>query len=120
MKLKSPTDQPMQVGLLSGHCISVPPEGRDVPQMFIAEALKCGCLPEGVSAEEAKGKAPDPQGADRTGLISAAVKKMLEDGCSLTGAGLPHIKEVSKAAGFTVSAVELTEVWRKLEEEAAK
>ncbi len=118
MNLKAPHGKAVQVHLESGHCLVVPPEGRDVPQMFVAEAMRHGCLPVELSAADVASNRQENQEKSKTELIENAVKAMLEEGCPLTNAGLPNLKELSKRVGFTVTAVELGEVWAKLEAEA--
>ena len=118
MKLKSPGDEPVQVALLSSHCLVVYPEGPEVPPMFRKEAFKQGCIPVGVGGDEVSGPPEQEPNKGRMEMIKDTVKKMLEADCKLTGAGLPNLKELSKETGFPVTAVELGEVWKELEEEA--
>lgn len=35
----------VHVALLSGHALVVPPEGREIPDEFVAEAMNAGCVP---------------------------------------------------------------------------
>ena len=122
MKLKSPTDEPVQVALLSGHIIRIPPEGREVPQRFLQDAFKAGCLPVSVDAssvqEEDAGN-DEGSGKTRGEIITGAIKTLLESGAEMTAAGLPNLKELSKVAGFTVERNEMVDAWNAVQEEAA-
>ena len=117
MILKSQTKEPVQVALLSGHCMVVGPDGVEVPPMFVAEAFKSGCIPVDVAPEEVKSTLVEKTGKDKMELIFDGIKKMLEADCVLTGAGMPNRKELSAIVGFHVTAEELTSAWNLLEAE---
>lgn len=122
MKLKSPTAEPVQVALLSGHIIRIPHEGREVPQRFLQDAFKAGCLPVGVDIEDVAGSVAgqdESAGKTRGGIIRDAIKAMLEAGAEMTAAGLPNLKELSKVAGFTVERNEMVDAWNAVQEEAS-
>lgn len=118
MKLKSLGDKTTQVALLSGHCIVVPPEGRDVPQMFVSEALRCGCVPMGIEEDDVKPAGNVPEGKEKGQIIVDGIKAMLEADCNLTGAGLPNLKDLAKQVGFTVSREEMVAAWDVIQKEA--
>jgi hypothetical protein len=117
MILKSQTEQPVQVALLSGHCMVVGPEGIEIPAMFLSEAFKMGCIPVDVDPEVVKAAPPKPASKEKLELITDGVKKMLEADCVLTGAGMPNRKELSTLVGFPVTAEDLTAAWTILEAE---
>lgn len=119
MRLKSPTEKPIHVALLSGHAITIGPEGRDVPVMFRREAFANGALPEGVDEADLDRDVPDA-GPDRNERLKAVIKEMLESGDedALTGAGIPNRRKVSALAGWSVSVKELTAAWHEIEAEA--
>jgi len=117
MKLKSPTDTPVQVALLSGHAISIGPEGRDVPRFFLRDALIAGAVMCDGHSSVIEAPCEEDEG-ERMARIRETIKTMLEDGCELTRAGLPNRNDLSRLAGFYVSADELAEAWRELEAEA--
>ena len=122
MKLKSPTDEPVQVALLSGHIIRIPHEGREVPQRFLQDAFKAGCLPVSVDTGAIQGGADvggESSGKTRGEIIIGAIKTLLESGAEMTAAGLPNLKELSKVAGFTVERNEMVDAWNAVQEEAA-
>jgi len=116
MQLKSSTGKPVQVALLSSHTIVVPPEGCEVPKMFLQEAFKMGCVPIEVDIEEVKDDGA-LTGARKISVIVETIKKMLNDGCKLSGTGLPNLKEVSAATGFHVTKIEVAEAWNIIEAE---
>lgn len=118
MKLKARGDKPVQVCLLSGHCIMVPPEGREVAQMFLDEAFRQGCIPVEIAAEDMTAKETGTQGVGRDEIIANGIKEMLERGDELTGAGLPNLKTLSKDVGFAVEREEMVAIFNRLSEEA--
>lgn len=122
MRLKSPTEKPVHIALLSGHAITIGPEARDVPVMFRRDALAKGCLPEGVSAAELNAVEQAPTEKDKPALLDAAIKTMLEGNNQddFTGAGLPNRKKISAIVGWNVTAEDLTAAWQKVEAEAAE
>ena len=119
MFLKSPTENHVHVPLLSGHCIVIGPEGRDVPAMFRAEALKKGCLPAGVEQDDLKSDQQEP-GKDLREHLKEVLLKMMISGCPLTGAGRPVLKDVSKEAGFNVIATDVADIWPEVQAELDK
>jgi len=122
MKLKSPKNKTVKVGLLSGHVINIPPEGREVPKRFLQAAFQAGCLPIEVDAEEVEKSASelDPGKAkERQGIIIDAIKRMLEDGEEMAAStGMPNLRDLSKLAGFTVHRNEMVDAWSILQDEA--
>jgi len=114
MRLKSPTDTPVSVALLNGHAMLVGPEGRDVTPMFMKQALINGCIPAELEAEDMKQDAADPTEKDRGMLLRDVLREMRDAGVPLTGAGMPNRNAVSAAAGWNVSAVELTDSWNSI------
>jgi len=119
MFLKSLNGKDIQVALLSGHCTIVGPEGCEVAPMFVAEAMRMGCVTADVMADDIPKELPVVPDAGRVGRVAEAVRAMLEDGCELTGTGMPHLKEVQKNVGFMATKEELVAAWGVLEAEAA-
>lgn len=117
MFLKSRTTEPVQVALLSGHCILVPPEGRQVPRMFLDEAFRCGCIPVQVQADVLGGQGPQ-EDADRSDLIKNAMKAMIERGEPMTQQGLPNLKTLATEVGFVVTKEECVNLFAELVAEA--
>ena len=115
MRLKSPTETPISVALLSGHGISIGPEGRDVPAEFRKEAFIKGAIPD--TGEAIEKAVPAATGKTHAELLVAGVKKYFEDGGEMTGAGLPNRNLLSKQVGFPVSAVDLEAAIKTIEAE---
>jgi hypothetical protein len=119
MALKSRTKEAVQVALLSGHCIVIGPEGRDVPPMFLDEAFREGCIPVGVVVPDSKLKS-EPSGAERNDLIKNGIKQYLEKGETLTNSGLPRLPILSGIVGFTVTKEENATLFNELQLEASR
>ncbi|NMG64368.1 hypothetical protein GPA19_05335 [Azoarcus indigens] len=118
MKLKSPTDEPIHVALLSGHAITIGPEARDVPVQFRRDALAKGAIPEGVTAADLDAEDAPPTDSTKQALIVAAIKMLIEtDEDALTDAGLPNRKKLAAVAGFPISAEDLIAAWQIVEAE---
>lgn len=117
MKLKSPKETHIQVALLSGHCLVVPPEGREIPQMFVQEAFKQGCVPMETDVEEFNRAVNETQAKSKKEIVTAAVKQMLEEGDKLTGTGMPNLLALSRLVGMQVTKEELVEIMQELEKE---
>jgi hypothetical protein len=83
--------------------------------MFVAEAMKVGCVTADVKAEDLPAPEQAPIDEGRVGQIVEAVKVMLEENCELTGTGMPHLKEVWKKVGFQATKEELVAAWTILE-----
>ena len=76
MKFHSPTGQPMQISLVSGHTIVITPEGNEVPAMFRREAIARGAVAE---VEGDAGSAPAPKAQfDRGQIVADALNAMLD------------------------------------------
>lgn len=116
MKLKSPTEEPIHVALLSGHAIVIGPEGRDTPKEFIRDAMIKGALPAEMSVSDIDTEAGGP---DRMQSIVSGIKTMLESAPDkFTAEGLPNRKTLAQIVGFQVSAEEAAAAMKLLEAEA--
>lgn len=132
-----------RVALLSSHVIMIPPEGRDVPEMFVKAA---GDVATAMSEDEiaavqkpkgdtGAGKAePDPplpsllskgdQSVEEPGgkieRIKAAIKAALEagDDSIMTSSGVPDARKLDRLVGEPVSAAERNQAWEELKVEA--
>lgn len=115
MKLRSPTDEPLHIGLTSGHTlvIAADDEGTEVPLMFRREALSRGAVPPGEQID------PDPvqnTAINRTELIRAALDGMLDGGAEddFTADGKPNLRKLGARVGFTVSREEVDAIWAEV------
>lgn len=117
MKFRSPTDQPLQIGLTSGHTVVITPEGNDVAAMFRREAIARGAVPVGIpGAEEtlaALNGTADAPAADRPQAIQAALQAMLDGGeeGDFTGEGKPNLVKLKSRLGFAVTREEVDAAW---------
>lgn len=69
MLLKSPTDAPIHVALLSGHSIVIGPEPREAHERFIAPAIAAGAVaveepPKRTRRPKADTDSPSPELTD--------------------------------------------------------
>lgn len=112
MKLHSPTAEPVQIALTSGHTSVVTAEGVDLPQMFHMEAIARGCLPEGVSRDQTE----EAKSFERKKHIAAAMEAMA-DGNSpedFTKDGKPDLNRLSARVGFKVTRSEADFIWEEI------
>lgn len=115
MKFKTPTDQPVTIALLTGHTITIQPDGStDVPAMFRKAAVSAECEPLGMDVTEVN---PGTQ-ATNADLLKAAIEKMVEkdDETDFTGAGKPDAAKLSALVGFNVTAKERDAAWKPFQD----
>lgn len=115
MRLKSPTSQSIAVSLLSGHAIQIPPDGVDVPEMFIQAAFSRGA----VLAEDEAPTGEQPIGTERLAQLVVGIKTMLtEFPDDFTADGLPNRKKLAKLVGNSVTADEVEVAFAHVQHEA--
>ena len=126
MKFRAPTDQPIHLALTSGHTAIVTQEPVELHAMFAKEAISRGCLPGGLSDEEAMliatgGLSKDP-GFVRLDKLIEGLNTMLDsaDDSMFTQDGRPRVDAVSKVVGFTVSREEVATAWEKVSADLKK
>lgn len=127
------------VALLTGHAITIPPEGRFVPEMFLTAAAR---VARQMTAEEIAAVAPtDPQpeeqkpedpkqqgiaaakdpalegGIEKIERLKAVIRNALESGDTsfMTAAGIPDARKLDKLLGEPVSAAERNQAWSELQ-----
>lgn len=132
MKMRSIDGSVVSVALLTGHAISIGPEAREIPPLFISEAVKTGRVTMVESGDEsdiakqemvaAKSAAGDSRGQDPIKIeqIKTAIKKALEAGDEsfLTAANIPDARKLDSMTGMKVSAAERDQAWAELQAEA--
>ena len=108
MKFRSPTSEPIHVALLSGHTCLITPEGTEVEQRFLKEAVVRGAIPVGTSVEES-----EEPGKSRADLILDAIMRMAERGnvADFTADGRPDVRALREAVGFQVDKGERDAMW---------
>ncbi len=116
MKFKAPGDEPISIGLTSGHTLVITPDGTEVPPKFRREAIARDCKPVGVSTEENVSLDPEK---DRAALIRAAIEKLLDgdDEGNFDADDKPNVRKLSAAAGFDISKGERNKAWTAYEAE---
>lgn len=121
MQFKSPTDTPIQVALLSGHCAVVGPEWRDLPPNLHPEAFRLGCISDNMSQTDIESRViqhtPQATNAEKLAVI---IHEMIAENkpANFTGAGLPHMKTLSAKAGWTVNREDMMQAMRIIEGES--
>lgn len=117
LKFKSPTSEPVHIGLTSGHMATVGPEGKVLPQIFQNEAIACGCIPiiGGEVIQSAQESEPSPA-YDRRAVILDAMETLVARAAQgdFLGDGRPDVRALSKIAGFQVSSEERDSLWKAL------
>ena len=114
MLLKSPTETPICAMLSSGAGMRIGPEGREVDAEFVKAAMVAGAIPAQMTTEDMNPPDAAPTERDRPSLLRDALVKLRAEGSPLRGNGMPHRTTVSAAAGWNVSAEELTTAWNAL------
>lgn len=116
MNFRSPTEEPIYVGLTSGHTAVVGPTAAPLDQMFRREAIALGCLPDGVEVVTEDNK----PSFDRKKIISEAMVAMLDGSNAedFTQAGKPNLTRLNSRVGFTVPRDEADAIWDELSAKA--
>lgn len=104
MKFRSPSEEPIHVGLLTGHTALITPEGVELHPMFHKEASARGAI----AFDEGPASAVVESTVDRQAAIAAVIKAMLDgsDADDFTADGKPNLTKVKARAGFTVTREE--------------
>ncbi len=118
MKFRSPTGEPMSIGLTSGHTCVIPPatdeapEGIEIEPRFHRLAIAEGAIPAGVANLPVEtSSAPT-----RSGVIDAALEKMVDgnEASDFKRDGTPDVTAVTRRCGFKVSREEVDAAWAKI------
>ena len=78
MKFYSPSDEPLQIGLTSGHMAVIPSDGVELDPMFHREAVANGAIPETLLGVEGLAGKSDGGGMVRESEIKLAITAMLD------------------------------------------
>ena len=116
MKLRAPSDEPVHVGLTTGHTLLISSEGTEVDAMFVRAALKAGAMPMG----DAPQWETQQQAEVRLGDIHDALEGSMRGiQPSLLGSdGKPDMRKLITKLGFNVHQSEVNAVWKGLQEAA--
>lgn len=105
MKFRSPTDEPLHIGLTTGHTAVVSAEGTELAPMFHREAIARGAFPVESSAVSMD---MQTQLLGRQLVIKEALSAMLNgaDKDDFTADGKPNLVRLKAKAGFAVTREE--------------
>lgn len=112
MIFRSPTDEPLQIALTSGHTCTISTDGNDVPAIFHREAIARGALPGGIALEDPES---DPA-FNRKQAIIESLNQMLDGGDEndFTNQGKPDLRKLNARLGFQVAREEADSAWTEL------
>jgi hypothetical protein len=126
MKFRSPTDEPVQIRLLTGHTATVTREWQPLDEIFHAAAFEKRCevdkggviTPKDVQVQAAENS--DGKFAEADDHYRAALTIMLErsEEGDFTQDGLPNLKALTKVIGFTAVREDAYRVYREMVAEA--
>jgi hypothetical protein len=116
MKFRSPTDEPLHVGLTTGHTCVIPPptpedpSGVEIHKRFHREAIRAGALPEGVQAEE-----KEDAGPTRSDILEKAIQSSLDgnEPDDFNRDGSPNLTALQRRVGFKLAREEVNAAWAK-------
>ena len=113
MKLYPPTaDKDLYIGLTTGHTLVIPPDGIEVPKMFVREAISLGATPEqGAQSADIGTQVLARQLAVREALEAMIAGANKED---FTADGSPNLMRLKARAGFAVSRDEADTIFAEL------
>lgn len=109
---RSPTTQPLHIGLTTGHTAVVTPEGNELHPMFQREAIARGAL-AGDDVAPILGAAP---AFDRAAVITAAMNAMLDgsDKEDFNADGKPNLRRLAARVGFQVDREEVDAIFEEI------
>ncbi|MEJ5127629.1 hypothetical protein WH367_16430 [Comamonas sp. MYb21] len=120
LKFRSPTPEPMHIGLTSGHTTVISTEGNEIPAIFHREAIARGAIIVTGQADEAGAVAQPTAGgtapvdtANRSHLIKQALQAMLDGGeeGDFTAEGKPNLTKLKARLGFAITREEVEAEW---------
>lgn len=115
MKFYSPSDEPLQIGLTSGHMAVIPRTGIELDPMFHREAVANGAIPETLlGTEGAAGKSGGVM--VRESEIKSAITAMLDgdDEGDFNEDGKPNLNRLKAKLGFSVTREEADAAFEEL------
>ena len=118
LTFRSPTDEPLHIGLTSGHTAVVTPEGNELPSVFHREAIARGAL-AGDAAPVLEG---DGAPFDRKQVIANAINGMMDgdnDG-DFNDDGKPNLKRLNALIGFQASRTEVDAIFDEITKAASQ
>lgn len=120
MRFKSPTDTPVQVVLLSGHCAVIGNEWRELPPILHQEAFRKGCISDNMSESDiaARVESATP-GRSNHDILVDAIRAMMDapEPGDVTAADLPNLKKLSARVGWSVNREEMMQAMLTIQAE---
>lgn len=121
MKFYPPTNEPLSIGLTSGHMAVVTAEGTPLESMFHKEAVARGAIPETLRKAR-KGGGDDGDAAlaaaaeQRGAAIREAITGMLngDDEGDFNADGTPNLGKLKTKVGFAVTREEAVAIFNEL------
>lgn len=117
MKFYSPSDEPLQIGLTSGHMAVIPSDGVELDPMFHREAVANGAIPETLFGVEGSAGKSDGGGVMvRESEIKLAITAMLDgdDEGDFNEDGKPNLNRLKAKLGFSVTREEADAAFEEL------
>ncbi|GAB2531230.1 hypothetical protein [Simplicispira piscis] len=116
MKFYSPSDEPLQVGLTSGHMAVIPREGTELAPMFHREAVANGAIPETIFNADGASTQGDGKPMVREAEIRLAITAMLDgdDEGDFNEDGKPNLNRLKAKLGFSVTREEADAAFEEL------
>ncbi|WP_182340949.1 hypothetical protein [Comamonas koreensis] len=121
LKFRSPTAEPMHIGLTSGHTTVISTEGNEIPAIFHREAIARGAIivtgqadGAGAVVQTTAGGTTPVDTANRSLLIKQALQAMLDGGeeGDFTAEGKPNLTKLKARLGFAVTREEVEAGWQ--------
>ena len=116
MKFRSPTEEPIYMGLTNGHTFVIGADLVEVPKRFHRQAVMEGAIPEGMDAAPIDEEGSNPSQHD---LIVTAMRAMIEraDIEDFTKDGKPDTRKLSSRVGFTVLTAQRDAAWDEVKDD---
>lgn len=123
---------PVRISSITGHVVIIEPEGTNIPDVLVAEAVARGCVPcEGEELKLATPANVEPEVADDDGheldegakqtAIDMAIIELIaaNDETKFTGNGKPKVAAVRDIVEFDITADEIAEAFDRVSSTAA-
>lgn len=120
MKFYSPSAEPLQVGLTSGHMAVITSDGVELDPMFHREAVANGAIPETLRGVEGIDGAAGGPVVVRESEIRLAITAMLDgdDEGDFNEDGKPNLNRLKAKLGFSISREEADAIFEELTSKA--
>lgn len=118
LKFRSPTDEPLHIGLTSGHTAVITPEGVELEPMFHREAIARGAL-AGDAVPQLEGSGAP---FDRKQVIANAINGMMDgdNEGDFNDDGKPNLKRLNALIGFQASRTEVDAIFDEITQAAGQ